>query len=229
MNTERFETEERRRGVRKSLTEKAIKEVERLEAYLACCSRSLETATLTDVVEYLRERTMSTVATLDVHGLGRFLAHLGNDRVVEAIPRLRLLYTTPLKLGGFLDVDSSDIVALERAGIRTNSQLLRRAATAEARKQLAQDLGIPEHAVEKLTKLSDLARIRGVKGIRSKLYYDMGIRTVKQMAQWTPDELVRAAKEHVERSCFEGIATLPKEARFTVDLASRLPAIADFS
>ena len=52
---------------------------------------------------------------------------------------------------------------------------------------------------------------------------------MKQMAQWTADDLVRAANGWVEHSDFEGIATLPKEARFTVDLAKRLPHVACFS
>jgi predicted flap endonuclease-1-like 5' DNA nuclease len=82
--------------------------------------------------------------------------------------------------------------------------------------------------MEKLAKLSDLARMRGVRGIRAKLYYDMGIQTVAQMAQWTPDDLVRAANKHVAQSGFEGIATLPKEAQFTVALANQLPRLAEF-
>ena len=224
-----FEVDERKRGLRKSLTEKAIKEVERLEQFVALRAKTLEAATPSDVEDYLEERTMSTVALLDVHGLGRYFNYLGNDAVVEAIPRLRLLFTTPFKLTGFLDVDSSHIAALESVGIRTNNQLLRRVVTAESRALLAQEVGIPEQAMEKLTKLSDLVRMRGVHAIRAKLYYDMGIQTVEQMAQWTPDDLVRAANEHVDHSDFEGIATLPKEAQFTVDLANRLPQLAEFS
>lgn len=101
--------------------------------------------------------------------------------------------------------------------------------TAESRAQLAHEVRIPEQAMEKLTRLSDLVRMRGVRAIRAKLYYDMGIQTVEQMAQWMPDDLVSAANEHVDHSDFEGIATLPKEAQFTVALANRLPRIAEFS
>lgn len=99
-----FEVDERQRGLRKSLTEKAIKEVERLERFLALRAISLEVATPSDVEDYLEESTMSTVALLDVHGLGRYFDYLGNAAVVEAIPRLRLLFTAPFKLTGFLDV-----------------------------------------------------------------------------------------------------------------------------
>ena len=228
MEHEEFEAHERRRGFRNSLTAKAIKEVERLEGFLASRSHGLETSTVSDVEAYLEQRTLSTVATLDVHGLGRFFGYLGNDDVVQAIPRLRLLYTTPLRLSGLLDMDPAHIAALEKLGIRTNNQLLRRAPTSQARAALARKAKIPNRALEKLARLSDLARMRGVKGIRAKLYYDMGIRTVEQMAQWAPDDLVRAAKEHVERSNFPGIPTLPKEAQFTVDLVNRLPMIAQF-
>jgi len=224
-----FEIDEQERGLRKSLTEKAIKEVARLEGFLALRSKGLETTTIIDLEEYLEERTMSTVALLDVHGLGRYFKYLGNDAVVQAIAELRLRYTTPFKLNGLLDVDPAHIAALESMGIRTNNQLLRRGTTTKARAQLAQDAGIPKQAMEKIARLSDLVRMRGVRAIRAKLYFDMGIQTVVQMAQWSPQELVKAAQEYVEHSDYEGIATLPKEARFTVDLANRLPQLADFS
>ena len=229
MNTASFEAEERKRGIRKSLTVKAVKEAQRFQRFLNSRSKNVDTATASDLEDYLEERTLSTVALLDVHGLGRFFGHLGNGEIVEAIPRLRLLFTTPYKLTGLLDVDAKHIAALERLGVRTNNQLLRRAPTAEARVQLAGEAGIPIDALEKISRLSDLTRMRGVRGIRAKLYYDMGIQAVKQMAQWTEDDLVQAANEYVERSDFEGIATLPKEARFTVDLAKRLPQVACFS
>jgi len=224
-----FEEYEGGRGIRKSLTEKAIKEVERFERFLDSRSKSLDTATPSDLEEYLEEKTLSTVALLDVHGLGRFFEYLGNDEMIEAIPQLRLVYTTPFKLSGLLEVESSHIGALKKIGIRTNSQLLRRGRTPEERVLLAKAAGIPLDALEKLARLSDLARMRGVSGIRAKLYYNMGIQTVRQMAQWTPSDLVRAASEYVKESDFEGIATLPKEAQFTIDLAKRLPQLADFS
>jgi len=224
-----FEEYEGGQGVRRSLTEKAIKEVERLEGFLTSHLKKLEAATPFDVESYLEERTMSTISILDVHGLGRFFKYQGNDDVVKAIPRLRLFFTAPFKLSGLLEVEPSQIGALKRTGIRTNNQLLRRGRTAEDRVLLAKEAGIPLDALEKLARLSDLTRMRGVSGIRAQLYYNMGIQTVRQMAQWTPNDLVRAANEYVKESDFEGIATLPKEARFTINLAKRLPQLADFS
>jgi len=64
MDRDGFEADERKRGLRRSLTEKAIHEVERLESFLASRSKNPDTATASDVEDCLEERTMSTVATL---------------------------------------------------------------------------------------------------------------------------------------------------------------------
>ncbi|MDH5596160.1 MAG: DUF4332 domain-containing protein, partial [Candidatus Bathyarchaeota archaeon] len=77
-------------------------------------------------------------------------------------------------------------------------------------------------------KLSDLARILGIKGIRARLYFDAGVDTVEKMAEWNPKELRGMLIEFVERTGFDGIATLPKEAEFSVKKAKRLPRIVEY-
>ena len=79
-----------------------------------------------------------------------------------------------------------------------------------------------------LVKLSDLARIPGVKGVRARLYCDAGVDTMEKMAEWRPEELRQMVDEFVERTGFEGIAPLPAEARFTVAQAKRLPKIVEY-
>jgi hypothetical protein len=74
-------------------------------------------------------------------------------------------------------------------------------------------------------KLSDLARIPGVKGIRARLYVDAGIDTFEKTAGWDPAELTEMIREFAERTGFEGVPTLPAEARFTDKKAKDLPKI----
>ncbi len=141
MDRNGFEADERKRGLCSSLTKKAIREVERLKAYLASRSKVLQTPTPADVEDYPEERTMSTVSTLDVDGVGSFFGLQGNDAVVAAIGHLRKLFTPPLRLGDFADIHSSHIDALEAVGIRTNNQLLRWGAAAQAARAACSERG----------------------------------------------------------------------------------------
>ncbi len=54
--------------------------------------------------------------------------------------------------------------------------------TEEKRVALAKQLGIPAQDILELVKLSDLARLPRVKGIRARLYYDAGVDNVEKMA-----------------------------------------------
>jgi hypothetical protein len=79
-----------------------------------------------------------------------------------------------------------------------------------------------------LVKLSDLARIQGVKGIRARLYYDAGVDTMEKMAKWNSEELRTYLMEFVKKTGFRGIAPLPKETKFTVETARRMPKIVEY-
>jgi hypothetical protein len=88
--------------------------------------------------------------------------------------------------------------------------------------------GIPLQTIVELVKLSDLARIPGIKGIRARLYHDAGVDTVEKMAGWEPEELRAMLLEFVERTGFEGIAPLSAEAAFSVARAKELPQIVEY-
>lgn len=128
----------------------------------------------------------------------------------------------------FRGVRRSDIAALKKEGIVSVDQMLKRGRTPKDRKDLSMKTGVGESAIIELVKLSDLARIEGVKSIRARLYYDAGIDTVEKMAEWDPDKLRAMLIEFVQRTGFDGIAPLPKEARFTVAEAKRLPEIVEY-
>ncbi len=74
-------------------------------------------------------------------------------------------------------------------------------------------------------KLSDLARIPGVKGVRARLYYEAGIDSVEKIAALEPEEFLDQVVEYVNKSGFDGVPTLPSEALYTVDKARKIPKI----
>jgi hypothetical protein len=134
----------------------------------------------------------------------------------------------PFSVKNFRGVDKRDIEILAEFGINNIDQLLRACLTREKREELAEKTGIPISRILELTKLSDMARIPGVKGIRARLYYDAGIDTVEKIASLEPEALRANVVEFVQISDFDGVPTLPAEAVYTVEKARQLPKIVQY-
>lgn len=134
----------------------------------------------------------------------------------------------PFKLRDFVGVNPDQIAKLTEAGVKTTSQMLSAGHTAEGRATLASRTGISEDVILELVKLSDLARLPGVKGIRARLYYDAGVDTVEKLAGYDPQTLLSLTAEFVRTTGFDGIAPLPKEVISTIDNARRLPKLIEW-
>jgi hypothetical protein len=91
--------------------------------------------------------------------------------------------------------------------------------TLAKRKTLLKKAGMLLDTVLEFIKLSDLARISGLKAIRARLYYDAGVDTIGKLAQWDPEKLRLMFIEYIEQSGFEGIAPLPKRTKYAVETA----------
>lgn len=131
----------------------------------------------------------------------------------------------PFLLKDFRGVNPDYIARLEKMGIKKAGQILSAGQTPEKRADLAKASGVPEDAILELVKLSDLARLPGVKGIRARLYYDTGVDTVEKLAAWEPEALLAMTADFVEKSGFDGIAPLPKEISSTIANARDLPRL----
>jgi hypothetical protein len=132
------------------------------------------------------------------------------------------------KLKDFMGVDPDVIAKLEMVGIKNAGQMLAAGRTAENRVNLANRVGIPLEAVYELVKLSDLARLPGVKGIRARLYYATGVDTAEKLAAYEPHALLALTTEFVQRTGFVGIAPLPKEVSSTIANARKLPKVVEW-
>ncbi len=133
----------------------------------------------------------------------------------------------PFKLKDFRGVDASHIGKLIALGIRNADQMLKAGHTKKQREALARETGIPEKKILELVKLSDLARLPGVKGIRARLYYDAGVDCVEKIAGWEPESLRIMVTKYVERTGFNGIPPLPKEISSTIANARKLPKVVE--
>lgn len=138
-----------------------------------------------------------------------------------------ILYMENYKLEDFRGVRTELVEKMASKGIKTAKHMLDAGKTKIERQKLAEETGTRVEDILELVKLSNLARIPGVKQIRARLYYDAGLDTLEKIAEWDPQKLVEMLKDFIKKSDFDGFAPLPKEAVMTVTLARHLPKIVE--
>jgi len=131
-------------------------------------------------------------------------------------------------LKNFRGVNQDDVNSLAEVGIRNVNHMLKTGHSFEDRERISRQTGVPEYTILEFVKLSDLARIPGVKGVRARLYYDAGLDTVEKIAAMEPDELRERIITYVEETGFKRLPTLPAEAKYTVEKARELPNIVEY-
>jgi hypothetical protein len=163
-------------------------------------------------------------------GLRYYYEYASNQAMRDLAGRLRQqrIKRKPFALQGFRGVNPEYVAKLAAVGIEDVEQMRHAGRTPDSRQELSEKAGVPLEAILEFMKLSDLARIPGLKGIRARLYYDAGVDTVERLAEWDPAELITMLIAYVERTGFDGIAPLPKEARSAVAQAQKLPQVVEY-
>lgn len=134
----------------------------------------------------------------------------------------------PFEFRSFRGVRAEYVRLLEREGIVTVDQMLERGKTPQYRKGLSKKTGIPLKSILEYVKLSDLSRLGSIKSMRARLYFDAGVDTPDKMASWNPKELRETLISHIDKTGFNGIAPLPKEAKNAVEDAKKMPKIIEY-
>ncbi|MGD9405555.1 MAG: DUF4332 domain-containing protein [Anaerolineae bacterium] len=218
-----------RRGGRSPQTAaRCIRHVQDFEQYLDAHrdGTDLEEADAADLERFVAwiERKPRASAKTQLWALGHFFEFTANEELRSLAGSLRAqrIMRRPFSLKKFRGADPAVVDALAAAGIGNVAQMREAGRTPGKRQRLAERTGIPIDAILELVKLSDLARIQGLKAIRARLYYDAGVDTLEKLARWDPEELRDMLADFVERTGFDGIAPLPKEAASAVATAKRL-------
>jgi hypothetical protein len=220
----------RRGGRSENAADRVISNVGQFEQYLReHRGQQLDEATGEDLEAYVDwfERGTGKSAKGQLWAIRYYAQFCQDDDLAHlaGLLRQKRIKRKAFPLKGFRGVAEDVTGRVAAAGIRNVQQMLTAGATPGGRAALSERTGVPAETILELVKLSDLARIPGVKGIRARLYHDAGVDTVEKMAQWEPEALREAMKAFVKNTGFEGIAPLPAEARFTVAEARRLPKI----
>lgn len=229
MDEDRFAKHLRREGRSPSATARCLRIASEFERFLQDEQgrMTLDEARPGDLEAYVAsiEAKPKASAKSQLWALRYYYGFAENEEMQDLASALRQqrIKRTPFTLSKFRGVDPEHAKRLAAIGVKNVDQMRKAGRTPSDRQQLAAEAGIPVEAVLELVKLSDLARIPGLKGIRARLYYDAGVDTVEKLAEWDPEDLRLMLSEFVEWTGFEGIAPLPKEAANAVATARKLP------
>ncbi|HEY71103.1 MAG TPA: DUF4332 domain-containing protein [Anaerolineae bacterium] len=209
---------------------KCIQEFERFLAEQR--GMGIEHADAEDLESFVKwiEQRPKTSAKTHLWALGYYFEYTAQEdlRRLAGLFREQRMVRKPFLLRDFRGVDPGTAAKLAAIGIRNVKQMLAAGRTRQARTSLSLETGISEDTILELVKLSDLARIPGIKAIRARLYHDAGVDTVEKMAQWEPEALRRAMVVFVERTGFDGVPTLLAEARYSIAKARSLPRLVEY-
>lgn len=219
----------KRGGRSPAAIERVFRMVGEYEAFLARSGKSLDTATPDDLYAFVDEIEQAPEKSAKTHlwAIRYYYEFNHNEGLYLWAGELReqRIERVPFALKDFCGVDPDHARRLADAGITHVGQMLKHGATPEARQRLSEQTGVPVESILDFVKLSDLARIQGIKGVRARLYVDAGVDTIEKLSQWAPEEFRQMIVEFVERTGFEGIPTLPAEAVSAVMKAKKLPII----
>ena len=234
MDEDGFQKFLKRGGRSASVAQRCVRCVRDFKEYLLKFSggRGLEEASSEDLESFVKwiERKPKASAKTHLWALKYYFKYVSNEEMRKhaGVLREERIKKKVFGLKEFRDVNPEYVDKLAVVGVRNVEQMLKAGRTEVDRQSLSKKTGVPVQAVLEFVKLSDLARIPGVKGVRGRLYYDAGVDTVEKLAEWDVEKLREMLIEFVEKTGFDGIAPLPKEAEFTVKTAKKLPKIVEY-
>jgi len=232
MDEEGFKKFLKRGGRSQSALERIITCVKEFEQYVReYQSKPLEQAGSEDLEAFVAWMEIEkTSAKKHLWSICYYFEYIENEEMSNfaGVLRQQRIKRKPFTLKEFRGVTPEYVEKLAATGIKNVEHMLKAGRTPDDRQKLAAKTGVPLDAILELVKLSDLARIQGVKSIRARLYYDAGVDTVEKMAEWDPEELRAMLIKFMEQTGFDGVAPLPKEAISTVRTAKKLPKIVEY-
>ena len=136
-------------------------------------------------------------------GLSAYYEYFAKEEMVlKAKELMGVIEVGTYKLKDFQGINRKNIEKLKRKGIHTAKHILDNGYTKKGRDSLSNETTIPVASILELVKLSDLARIPGVKKIRARLYYEAGFDTLEKMAACDREELRKISADYIKKTNF---------------------------
>lgn len=105
------------------------------------------------------------------------------DYLNVLLREIKSLLPKPKKLCNFTSISEKTIDKLVENGIKNTEKLYDKILTAIDRKKLCNSMKIDENEILKLTKLTDLSRIKWVGITYAQILYDLGVDTVEKVTK----------------------------------------------
>ena len=224
----------RKQGKKDHVIRGLMDSVRLYENYLKKRNKEIHLTTQEDLLDYAAscEGEKEGSAGMRIRSVGLYFAYSGNDEMAAAANGIRQSgisrHRSFFKLEDFLWVDQAHISKLKTLGITDITQMTESGKTPDARKKLTRTTGMTTGDILELVKMSGLARIPGVKGIRARLYHDAGLDTLDKIALLDAATLRDACIRFVKATGFPGVPPTPKEAAYTVRSAKTLSRIVEW-
>jgi hypothetical protein len=217
----------------KNTIKRCVEFIKTFETYLTdfAGGKTLEQASREDLEDFAvwAEEEFESVNRY-LWGIGYYYEYISNPDVRRAAGELRgkKIKRQPLALKKFRGVKKEHVEKLLAIGIKDVGEMLQAGRMKSERETLSKKSGVPVDVILELVKLSDLARIPGLKNIRARLYYEAGVDSIEKLAAWDPEELRAMLIDFVAETGFEGIAPWPKEAKGAVETARKLQRLVEY-
>jgi hypothetical protein len=216
----------------KGTIERCLDNAKEYEEFLESKNKTLEKATSKDLKLFAETCIDLKKVPSFMWALSYYFLFIENKDLLETAETIRAELITksrkPFKLKDFRGVRAKHIEILTKYGIRDTAKMLEVCKTSRQRRELAAKTGLDNDVILELVKLSDLSRLPGVKGIRARLYHDAGIDSIEKLANMNAEDILEITRKFVEKSGFDGIAPLPKEAKSSIATAKKLQKIVEW-
>lgn len=152
------------------------------------------------------------------------VACFSGDYLTVLLRELNSTLPKPNKIADFNQISKHTVDKLANAGITNTEKLYNRVLTRVDRQKLVETTGIEYAEILKLTKLTDLSRMKWVGVTYARLLYDIGMDTVEKVSNADPFELHAKINQRVkEHAIFKGGIGI-NDVRILVEVASDLPS-----
>lgn len=167
------------------------------------------------------------LSAMGMKNLGDLMSALANNKKIKIFSRksglpmdylvilgreVRSYKPKAVYLSEISGLNPADIAQLAAQGIKHSKHFFEGGKTKHQRQELSKLTGISMPALLEMAKLSDLARIRGLGGAFTRLFYEAGVETLEILATCDPEVL------------FRDVHNINKEKRIT----KTVPPLKDF-
>lgn len=145
------------------------------------------------------------------------------DYLTILLRELNSLLPKPNMISDFNVISADTVDRLKKAGIKNTKEIYNCVLNKSDRQKLSELSGVDEPTILKLTKLSDLSRIKWVGVTFAQMLYDIGLDTVSKVANSDPEYVYNLIRElNNEKQIYKGQIGM-NDMRILVQEAKRLP------